>query len=66
MLDEFYPADEMGHHVIDQNGIAKTVLPFIKSLQESYSRIYPNNKEWAKSLPVHYEGYNLIVFRILV
>jgi hypothetical protein len=26
MLDEFYPADEMGHHVIDQNGIAKTLL----------------------------------------
>ena len=45
MLDEFYPADEMGHHVIDQNGIAETLLPFIKSLQEIYSRIYPNNKE---------------------
>lgn len=41
MLDEFYPADEMGHHVIDQNGIAKTLLPFTKSLQEIYSRIYP-------------------------
>ena len=45
MLDESYPADEMGHHVIDQNGIDKTLLPFIKSLQEIYSRIYPNNKD---------------------
>ncbi len=45
MLDEFYPADEMGHHVIDQNGISKTLLPFIKALQEIYSRKYPNNKE---------------------
>jgi hypothetical protein len=42
MLDVFYPADEMGHHVIDQNGIAKTLLPFInhykKSIQE-YTQI---------------------------
>ena len=37
MLDEIYTADEMGHHVIDQNGIAKTLLPFIKSFQEIYS-----------------------------
>ena len=43
MLDEFYPANEMGHHVIDQNGIAKTLLPFIKSLQEIYSRIHPTS-----------------------
>jgi hypothetical protein len=30
MLDEFYPEDEMGHHDIDEDGIAKTLLPYIK------------------------------------
>jgi hypothetical protein len=44
MYDEFYPEDEMGHHDIDEDGIAKTLLPYIKSLHEIYSRIYPNNK----------------------
>ena len=44
MHDEFYAeADEMGHHNIDEDEIAKTLLPYIKSLNEIYSRIYPNN-----------------------
>lgn len=42
MLDEFYPEDEMGHHDIDENEIAKTLVPYIKSLLEIYSRLYPN------------------------
>lgn len=45
MHDEFYPEDEMGHHDIDQAGIAKTLLPYIKSLHEIYLRIYPNDKQ---------------------
>jgi hypothetical protein len=44
MLDEFYPEDEMGRLDIDENEIAKTLLPFIKSLHEIYLRIYPNDK----------------------
>ena len=44
MLDELYPEDEMGHHDIDENEIAKTLLPYIKSLHNIYSRIYPINK----------------------
>jgi len=45
MHDEFYPeVDEMGHHDIDENEIAKTLLPYIQSLHEIYLRIYPNNK----------------------
>jgi hypothetical protein len=43
MHDKFYPEDEMGHHDIDEEGIAKNLLPYIKSLHEIYSRIYPNN-----------------------
>jgi hypothetical protein len=44
MHDEFYPeVDEMGNHDIDEDGIAKTLLPYIKSLHEIYLRIYPNN-----------------------
>ena len=44
MHDEFYPEDGMGHHDIDEDAIAKTLLPYIISLHEIYSRIYPNNK----------------------
>jgi hypothetical protein len=45
MYDELYPeVDEMGHHDIDEDGIAKMLLPYIKSLHEIYSRIYPNRK----------------------
>ena len=44
MHDEFYPEDEMGHHDIDEDGIAKTFLPYIISLYEIYSRVYPNNR----------------------
>ena len=44
MHDEFYPeVDEMGHYDIDEDGIAKSLLPYIKSLHEIYSRIYPKN-----------------------
>lgn len=32
----------MGHHNIDANEIAKSLLPYIKSLHEIYSRTYPN------------------------
>jgi hypothetical protein len=42
MHDKFYPEDEMGHHDIDEEEIAKSLLPYIKSLHEIYSRIYPN------------------------
>jgi len=44
MLVQREKEDEMGHHDIDEEGIAKTLLPYIKSLHEIYSRIYPNNK----------------------
>ena len=45
MHDEFYPeVDEMGHHDIDEDEIAKTLLPYIKSLHEIYSKIYSKNK----------------------
>lgn len=44
MHDEFYPEmNEFAHHDIDEEGIAKTLLPFIKSLQEIYSRIHPTS-----------------------
>jgi hypothetical protein len=34
--DELYPeVDEMGHHNIDEDGIAKTLLPYIKSYMKS-------------------------------
>lgn len=43
MHDELYPeVDEFAHHDIDEDGIAKTLLPYIKSLHEIYSRIYIN------------------------
>lgn len=46
MHDEFYPEiDEFAHHDIDEDGIAKSLLPYIKSLQEIYSGIYPNYKK---------------------
>ena len=42
MHDDLYPeVDEMGHRNIDEEGIAKTLLPYIKSLHEIYLRIYP-------------------------
>ena len=42
MHDELYPeVDEFAHHDIDEEGIAKSLLPYIKSLHEIYSRIYP-------------------------
>ncbi len=45
MHDELYPeVDEMGHHDIDEEGIAKSLLPYIKSLKQIYSKIYSNNK----------------------
>ena len=45
MHDKFYPEiDEMGHHDIDENEIAKSLLPYIQSLHEIYSRIYSKNK----------------------
>jgi hypothetical protein len=44
MHDELYPeVDEFAHHDIDGEGIAKSLLPFVKSLQEIYSRIYPRS-----------------------
>lgn len=43
MHDEFYPeVNEMDHHDNDKDGIAKSLLPYIKSLNEIYSRIYTN------------------------
>ena len=45
MHDEFYPeVDEMGRHEIDEDEIAKSLLPCIKSLHEIYLRIYPKVK----------------------
>jgi hypothetical protein len=45
MHDEFYPeVDEIGHYDIDEIEIAKTLFPYIKSLHEIYSRIYPKVK----------------------
>lgn len=45
MHDEFYPeVNEMGDHYIDEDGIAKSLLPYIKSLHEIYLRIYPKVK----------------------
>lgn len=44
MHDEYYPeVDEFAHHDIDEEGIAKSLLPYIHSLQEIYSRIYPTS-----------------------
>ena len=44
MHDEFYPeVDEMGYHDIDEEGIANSLLRYIKSLHEIYSRIYPTS-----------------------
>jgi hypothetical protein len=44
MHDEYYPeVDEFAHHDIDEEGIAKSLLPYIKSLHEIYSRIYPTS-----------------------
>ena len=46
MHDELYPeVDEFAHHDIDEEGIAKTLLPYIKSLNEIYSRIYPTSND---------------------
>ena len=43
MHDELYPEiDEFANHDIDEEGIAKSILPYIQSLHEIYSRIYPN------------------------
>ena len=44
MHDEFYPEDEFAHHDIDEDGIVKSLLPYVKSLHKIYLRIYPNNK----------------------
>jgi hypothetical protein len=35
--------DEFAHHDIDEDEIAKTLLPYIKSLHEIYSRMYPTS-----------------------
>lgn len=44
MHDEYYPeVDEFANHDIDEEGIAKSLLPYIESLQEIYSRIYPTS-----------------------
>ncbi|HEX5672950.1 MAG TPA: hypothetical protein VFX75_01990 [Nitrososphaeraceae archaeon] len=38
-----YPeVDEFAHHGIDEGGIVKSLLSYIKSLHEIYSRIYTN------------------------
>jgi hypothetical protein len=42
MHDELYPeVDEFANHNIDEERIAKSLVPYIKSLQEIYLRIYP-------------------------
>jgi len=42
--NELYPEmDEFAHHDIDEDEIAKTLLPYIKSLYEIYSRMYPTS-----------------------
>jgi len=42
MHDELYPeVDEFAHHDIDEEGISKSLLPYIISLYEIYSKIYP-------------------------
>lgn len=49
MHDELYPeVDEFAHHDIDEDGIAKTLLHYIKSLHEIYSRIYTNKSSNTK------------------
>ncbi len=45
MFDRMYEEDEDYGYEIDENEIAESVLPYIKSLHEIYSRIYPNSKE---------------------
>lgn len=45
MYDELYPeVNEMGHHDINEKEISKSLLPYVKSLHEIYSKIYPKNK----------------------
>jgi hypothetical protein len=44
MHDELYPeVDEFANYNIDEERIAKSLIPYIKSLQEIYSRIYPTS-----------------------
>ena len=44
MHDELYPeVDELGNHNIDEERIAKSLLRYIKSLHEIFSRIYPTS-----------------------
>lgn len=44
MHDELYPeVDEFANHDIDEDEIANSLLPYIKSLHEIYSRIYPTS-----------------------
>lgn len=43
MRNELYPeVDEFVHNDIDE-GIAQSLLPYIRSLNEIYSRIYPGS-----------------------
>lgn len=43
MHDEIYPeVDEFAHYDIDEEGIAKSLFPYIRSLNEIYSKIYAN------------------------
>lgn len=44
MRNELYPeVDEFVHNDIDEEGIAQSLLPYIRSLNEIYSRIYPRS-----------------------
>jgi hypothetical protein len=42
MFDEMYEEEEYGFD-IDENEIAESVIPYIISMEEIYSRIYPEN-----------------------
>jgi hypothetical protein len=54
MHDELYPeVDEFAHHDIDEDEIAKTLLPYIKSLHEIYSRKYPTSNFSVANTDLH-------------
>jgi hypothetical protein len=44
MFDRMYEEDEHYGYDINEDDIAESVLPYIISMQDIYSRIYPNKR----------------------
>lgn len=45
MFDKMYKADENYEYDINEGGIAESVLPYIISMQDIYSRLYPVSQD---------------------